>query len=356
MKNHFPDSHAEIHLGTILNNLRTIHKRAGTEKVFAVVKCDAYRHGAVRVSRHIEDAADWFGVASVDEGIQLRMGGLKKPILVFNVPGYDTAAAYHTHNLTATVSHKTHFDTLMDGTRYQLNFDTGMGRFGFMPEDAADVRQLAVMNQRLSCSGIYSHYATADDPGSDFVRKQYERFSNITELFKEIPLRHMSNTGAVANYDIGHFNMVRTGVGMLGYNSGEKRYDWLKPALTWKTRIVQIRKIKKETPVSYSSTWKAPQEGYLATIPVGYGDGIPRSLSNKLKVWIDGELYPQVGNVTMDNIMVFLGEKQLPAETEVTLLGGEGWNAHDWAEKAGTNVHEILTNITGRVEKIYGES
>jgi len=356
VKNHFPDSYAEINLDTILGNLKKIRKKAGVEKIFAVVKCDAYRHGAVRVSRYIEDESDWFGVASVDEGIQLRMGGLKKPILVFGVPGYDTAAAYHTHNLTATVSHKTHFDILMDGTSYQLNFDTGMGRFGFMPEDAAEVRALAVMNQRLSCSGIYSHYATADDPGSGFVREQYEHFSHITELFKEIPLRHMSNTGAVANYEINHFDMVRTGVGMLGYNSGNTSHEWLRPALTWKTRIVQSRKIKKGTPVSYSSTWKAPNDGYLATIPVGYGDGIPRSLSNKLKVWIDGALYPQVGNVTMDNVMVFLGDKQLPAETEVTLLGGEGWNAHVWAEKAGTNVHEILTNLTGRVEKIYSGS
>lgn len=355
MKNHFPDSYAEIDLGIILSNLRKIRKKAGTEKIFAVVKCDAYRHGAVRVSRHIEDETDWFGVASVDEGIQLRMGGIKKPILVFGVPGYDTAAAYHTHNLTATVSHKTHFDILMDGTRYQLNFDTGMGRFGFMPEDAADVRQLAVLNQRLSCSGIYSHYATADDPGSGFVSVQHERFWNIVDLFKEIPLRHMSNTGAVVNYEnsVDHFDMIRIGVGMLGYNSGDTRLDWLQPALTWKSRIVQIRKIKAGTPVSYSSTWTAPQDGYLATIPVGYGDGIPRSLSNKLEVLIAGEMAPQVGNVTMDNIMVFLGERSVPVESEVTLLGGAAWNAHDWAEKAGTNVHEILTNLTGRVERVY---
>lgn len=358
MKNHFPDSYAEIDLGIILSNLRKIRRKAGTEKIFTVVKCDAYRHGAVRVSRHIEDETDWFGVASVDEGIQLRMGGLKKPILVFGVPGYDTAAAYHTHNLTATVSHKTHFDILMDGTRYQLNFDTGMGRFGFMPEDAADVRQLAVLNQRLSCSGIYSHYATADDPGSGFVGVQYERFRNIIDHFKEIPLRHMSNTGAVANYgkEISHFDMIRTGIGMLGYNPGDRRLDWLQPALTWKSRVVQTRKIKEGTPVSYSSTWKAPRDGYLATIPVGYGDGIPRSLSNKLQVWIDGSFYPQVGNITMDNIMVFLGDRQLPAETEVTLLGGDARNANDWAEKAETNVHEILTNITDRVEKIYTDS
>ena len=353
MKNHFPDSYATISLGAILRNLRKIREKSGGKKLLAVVKCDAYSHGSVRVSRHIEDETDWFGVASVDEGIQLRMGGVKKPILVFGVPKYETAAAYQTHNLTATISHKTHFDILMDGTRYQLNFDTGMGRFGFMPEDAAEVRQLAVLNQRLTCSGIYSHYATADDPGSEFVNEQNKRFKEILDQFPEIPLRHMSNTGAVANYNLDHFDMVRAGIGLLGYNPGEKQYEWLEPALTWKSNVVQIRKIKEGTPVSYSSTWKAPRDGYLATIPTGYGDGIPRSLSNRLQVWIDGKMYPQVGNVTMDNIMVFLGDSQVPAQTEVTLLGGSGWDAQKWAEEAGTNVHEILTNLTGRVEKTY---
>jgi alanine racemase len=356
VKNHFPDSYADINLGAILRNLRIIREKSGMKKVLAVVKCDAYRHGAVRVSRHIEEETDWFGVASVDEGIQLRMGGVKKPILVFGVPRYDTAAAYQTHNLTATISHKTHFDILMDGTRYQLNFDTGMGRLGFMPEEAAEVRQLAVLNQRLTCSGIYSHYATADDPGSGFVREQHDRFVHVAEQFMEIPLRHMSNTGAVANYNLDHFDMIRCGIGLLGYNSGETRYDWLEPVLTWKSSVIQVRKITKGTPVSYSSTWKAPRDGYLATIPTGYGDGIPRSLSNRLKVRINDEMFPQAGNVTMDNIMVFLGEQKVPAEAEVTLLGGEAWDAQKWAEEAGTNVHEILTNLTGRVEKIYSGS
>jgi alanine racemase len=353
LKNHFPNSYADIDLHKILNNLKAVRNKAGTEKVLAVVKCDAYRHGAVRVSKHIEEEADWFAVATVDEGIQLRMGGVKKPVLVFGVPDYETAAAYHTHNLTATVSHKTHFDILMDGTRYHLNFDTGMGRLGFMPEQAGEVRQLAILNQRLSCSGIYSHYATADDPGSDFVEEQQKRFREILSNFAEIPLKHMSNTGAAANYDLDHLDMVRTGLGLLGYNPGTTRHSWLEPALTWKSRVVQVRKIRKGTPVSYSSSWKAPHDGYLATIPVGYGDGIPRSISNKLRLLINGEFYPQSGNVTMDYIMVFLGDRQVPVETEITLLGGGGLNAQDWAESAGTNAHEILTNLTGRVEKVY---
>ena len=355
MKNHFPNSYAEIELNTILENIQTLKKRIPGKKVLSVVKCDAYRHGAVRVSKHLDEHVDWFATANVDEAIQLRMGGVKKPVLVFGVPRYETAAAYHTHNLTATISHKTHFDILMDSTRYHLNFDTGMGRLGFDPSEAEEVRQLAVMHQRLVCSGMYSHFATADDPGHPFVTEQHNRFKEVIKHFAEVPLKHMCNTGASTNYDFDHFDMFRTGLGMLGYNSGETRHDWLKPALTWKSRLAQVRPIKKGKPVSYTSSWKATEDGWLATIPVGYGDGVPRSLSNRLKVLINGKLYPQVGNVTMDYIMVFLGQDKVPADSEATLLGGKegAWNAYDWAEHGNTNVHEVLTNITPRVEKVY---
>jgi alanine racemase len=353
LKNHFPNSYAEIDLNKILKNINAVKDRIPGKKVLSVVKCDAYRHGAVIVSKYIEDHVDMFAVANVDEGIELRMGGVKKPILIFGVPRYETAAAYHTHNLTATISHKTHFDILMDSTRYHLNFDTGMGRLGFDPADASEVRQLAVLNQRLVCAGIYSHFATADDPGSDFVVLQHDRFKEVIKHFEEVPIKHMSNTGASTNYNFEHFDMFRIGLGMHGYNSGETRHEWLAPVLTWKSRLAQVRPIKKGTPVSYSSTWTSTEDGFLGTIPVGYGDGIPRSLSNKLSVSINDIMYPQVGNVTMDYIMVFLGKDKLTPDTEVTLMGGDALNAYDWAENGGTNVHEILTNITGRVEKVY---
>lgn len=357
MKIHFPNSFAEISLSAISKNIQSIKKKSGNKKILAVVKCDAYSHHAVRVASRIENQVDWLAVANVDEGIELRMGGIKKPILVLGVPTYKNAAAYQTHNLTATVSHRTHFSILMDGTSYHINFDTGMGRLGFVPEQAEEVRQLAVANQRLICSGIYSHYATSDDPGSDYVQTQHERFVKILDHFGEIPLVHMSNTGAVANYpNLNHFDMIRTGLGMLGYNPGETRHDWLEPALTWKSTIAQVRPIKKGDVVSYSSTWMCPEDGYLATIPVGYGDGIPRSLSNKLKVNIGGKLYPQVGNVTMDYIMIYLGEDQIPTEQEVILMGKNGWTAHDWADQGKTNVHEIMTNIQGRVLRRFIDS
>jgi len=353
LKNHFPNSYAEINLQTLTDNINEVKKRVSPPKMLAVVKCNGYGHGAVRMAKHIEEDVDQFGVATVDEGIELRMGGIKKPILVFGVPDSRNAAAYGTHNLTATISHKTHFSVLMDGTRYHLNFDTGMGRLGFKPEDAAEVRQLAVLNQRLICSGIYSHHAMADDPGADEVEDQHKKFKTILEKFEEVPLAHMSNTGASVHYDIDRFDMIRSGLTICGYTAGKKQVDWLKPALTWKSKLVQVRKVTKGDSVSYGGSWTAHEDGYLGTIPVGYGDGVPRSISNKLEVLIDGKLYPQVGNVTMDYIMVFLKGDKLSPETEVILMGDDALDASDWAKRAETNVHEILTGISNRVVRSY---
>lgn len=353
MKLHFPNSYAEIDLPTITKNLTELRKRTSAKKILSVVKCNAYGHGAVRVARQAEQNADWFGVASVDEAIELRMGGIKKPILVFEVPTSQTAAAYQTHGLTATISDKVHFSILMDGTKYHLNFNTGMNRLGFSSDQAAEVRRLAVANQRLICSGIYSHFATADDPGSDEVLKQHKQFTSILEHFGEVPLVHICNTGGAVHYNLDPFDMIRTGLSQVGYTSGRQQVDWLEPALTWKSKVVLVRKIRAGESVSYGGTWTATENGYIGTIPVGYGDGVPRSLSNRLQVSVDGVLYPVVGNVTMDYIMINLRKKKLPAGVEVTILGGEGWDAAKWAEEAGTNVHEILTGLSGRMARSY---
>ncbi len=353
MKNHFPNSTIDINLSAIKTNVQRLKEKVPGKQYLAVVKCDAYSHGAVQLARLLEEEVDWFAVAAIDEGIEFRKANIAKPILVFGVPTAENAAAYQTHNLTATVSHLSHFSILMDGTSYQLNFDTGMGRLGFMPGQAEEVRKHAVMNQRLLCSGIYTHYATADDPGSEQAADQHRSFTELVRHFDEVPLKHISNSGGVLNYDFEHFDMVRFGIAMLGYNSGLTRYDWLTPALSWHTQIAQVRKVEKGHTVSYGATWRAPEDGYLATIPVGYGDGIPRSLSNKLKVAINGTLYPQVGNVTMDYIMVYLGNDRISPATEVTLLGGDALDAAEWSKLGGTNTHEILTNLKGRFVKNY---
>jgi len=149
--------------------------------------------------------------------------------------------------------------------------------------------------------------------------------------------------------------MLRVGIGLWGYTPGQIQDTDLQPVLTWKSKLVQVRSIAKGETVSYGASWSSPMDGYIGTIPVGYADGLPRSLSNKLDVMINGEFYKVAGNVTMDYTMVYLGSNQPEAGTVVTLLGGNGLPANRWAELAETNTHEILTNITGRVKKEYSE-
>jgi len=193
----------------------------------------------------------------------------------------------------------------------------------------------------------------ADDPGSEEVEQQLDEFRNILEHFGEVPLVHICNTGGAVHYQLEEFDMIRTGLVQLGYAAGEVQPEWLEPVLTWKSKVVQVKKIQKGERVSYGGTWTASDDCYIGTIPVGYGDGVPRSLSNRLQVSVNGDLYPVVGNVTMDYIMINLGDTKLPADSEVTILGGDAWTAATWAEEAGTNVHEILTGLSDRMARSY---
>lgn len=352
----FPNSVADIDFKKLKRNLNYIKSKVGVDKkIMAVVKADAYSHGAVKAAVFLEPLVDWFAVATVDEGIQLRMAEVQKPILVFGVPCTDTAAAYGRYNLAATVSHESHFSILTDGTRYHINFDTGMGRLGFKADQCELVRSLAAQNQRLICAGLYTHYALADEPDSSFVEKQFHDFEQIAQSLSEIPNKHISNTGAAVHYSLNHYDMVRVGIGLWGYTPGKLQDTGLAPVLTWKSKLAQVRPIMEGETVSYGASWSCPEDGYIGTIPAGYADGLPRSLSNKLDVMINGKFYKVAGNVTMDYTMVYLGDYQPESGTSVTLMGGNGLPANRWAELAGTNTHEILTNITGRVKKVYSE-
>jgi alanine racemase len=353
LKTEHSGSTANINTALIRSNLDFLKEKSGKQKVIAVVKADAYGHGAVPISRLIENDVDQFAVATVDEGIQLREAGISIPILVFTIPDINQPVVYKHYNLTATISDFRHFEFLEDGTRYQLNFDTGMKRIGFYPGQVEEVINSMQKYRKLKCTGIYSHYATADDPGSEFVQSQLKIFRDIRSRFPDTLPAHMSNTSAVLHYDLDHFDMIRPGLGLFGYAAGKVQSENLKPALRWETKAVLVREIKKGVPVSYGGTWTAPADGFIATLPAGYGDGIPRALGNRLRVCIEGELFPVVGSVTMDHCMVFLGNQTIEAGTRVELMGNQSWLANTWAEKAGTITHEILCRLTPRVHRTY---
>lgn len=345
-----------VNLNTLKQNVDNLlcHVDEGV-RVMAVVKADAYGHGAVEVANSIESKVGAFAVNDIQEGIELRENGITKPILVFCVPEASFVSKYRVHNLTATVSAEEHFDLLPNGTSYHLNFDTGMGRLGFRPEEAQRVSKWVKENGELFCTGIYSHYATADNPGSELVLHQHEQFKTIRRYFSDNLATHISNTGATAFYETEQFNMVRLGIGMYGYPPGETMIEGVKPIMNWKTRLVQTKKIGAKMPVSYGAKWQAPSDGYLGVLPVGYDDGLRRNLSGHISVRIGSEIYNVVGTITMNYCMIFLRDDFYENGTEVELIY-DGNDANDWAQKLGTIPYEILTSINPKIPREYVSS
>ncbi len=347
-------STAVIDKQALKKNLAWLKERSKTDKAIAVVKANFYGHGAIEAARTLESDVEQFAVATIDEAIQLRRGGIELPILVLGVPHKNASAVYKEYDLTASVSQLNHFELLEDGTEFHVVIDTGMRRLGIFPSQLDKLKKkLNEEDSRLVCRGVFSHYATAEDPGSDFVHLQNERFQQVRASLPIDLDFHMSNSPAVIHYDIDHFDAIRVGIGLTGYAPGRVQTDSLEPILTWQTELVQVRPISKGDTVSYEGSWRAPEDGYLGTLPVGYADGVSRMLSNRLEVRIDDKYYSQVGNVTMDYTMIFLRDNKLKEGSKVDLIGGGGWRADRWAREAGTITHEIICGLSERVRREY---
>lgn len=343
-----------VDLRVLRNNLEVLRRKisAATE-IMAVVKADAYGHGAVQAAKALQPLVNSFAVNDINEGVELRESGITAPVLVFSVPEKEIVSLYPEYDLTATVSSAMHFNLLKADTVYHLNFDTGMGRLGFLPEQAEKVSGIIKQKKNLTCTGIYSHFATADISGSGKVNEQYELFQRIRKHFPDDLPAHICNTGGAAFYKLDQFQKVRLGIGLYGYEPGEEKIEGLQPVLTWSTHLVETKKKKKGDAISYGASWHMPLDGYIGIIPVGYDDGLRRNLSGQLKVGIHSKLYDAVGRITMNYTMIFLGEQFYPPGTEVELLNRKEMSAREWAVKLGTIPYEIITGISPRIPRMY---
>lgn len=351
MKKH--NSVLRVDLDAISHNLKVLraHLKPGV-KLMPVIKEDAYGHGAVKVAQHVASAADWFAVNDIYEGIELREHGIETPILVFCVPEEGFSHLYSRYNLTASVSALSHFELLTKGTEYHLNFDTGMGRLGGRPEQWEAVLKAQANHPGFTCTGIYSHFATADELDSAKFDEQYERFKELRKHFNSELVTHMTNTAGAIRQPQAQFDMVRTGIGIYGYAPGEIQIEGIIPVMHWETHIVQVNEVRQGETVSYGARWAAPGDGYIATIPVGYADGIPRELSDNFSVKIEEKQYHAVGTVTMNYCMVFLEDDQFDAGMSAQLWYPEQTAAH-WAEKTNTIPYEILTGVSSKITRKY---
>lgn len=347
------NSTVRVNLSHLKKNVESLKQNLDNATlVMAVVKADAYGHGAGEVALSLEPQVDAFAVNDIHEGIQLRETGINNPVLVFEPLQKSLVLEYESYNLMATISSEEHFEMLPAGAAYHLNFDTGMGRLGFHPSQAQRVAALVEEHPNIRCKGIYSHFATADNPGSDLVEKQHRRFEKVRSHFSEELTTHISNTGATAFYKNKQYDMVRLGIGMYGYPPGNTDIEGIEPVLSWKTRLVQVKRIEAGEAVSYGARWKAYEDGFIGIVPVGYDDGLKRCLSGNLFVKIASKSYQVVGTITMNYSMIFLNKDRYSAGEEVQLLYS-GSTAGDWAQKIDTIPYEILTGINPRIPREY---
>lgn len=320
----------------------------------AVVKNEAYGHGMLPVANYLKDKVEWFCVAWLEEAIKLRESGIENPILVFSVPPKGKEGLYKKYDITASISHLAVFERLKKGTSCHLQFDTGMFRLGMLPEEISDAVAAVEKYSGLNYTGIYTHFACSDEKNHKGVKKQIELFKNIRSHFSDDLMAHTSNSGGIFYYgEETQFDAVRPGVCLYGYAPGEVEIPELSPVIEWTSHLVQVKPIKKGDLVGYGSRWQAPEDGWLGIVPVGYSDGLFRSLSGKFDMEISGSLYPQVGTISMDYSAVFLGSNKFSEGQEVTLLRNGELSAKTWAQKAGTIPYEITTAIKPKVKRKY---
>lgn len=367
-----PVTYVEVDLAAIAHNARTLKKHIGSSVALtAVVKANAYGHGAVEVAQTaLRHGATRLAVARVNEGAQLRAAGLAAPILIlgYTPPGEIPAAVEHDLTLTVTelpvaelISAQAHVRGRLAAVHVKV--DTGMGRFGLLPEEVVPfVKQLSAL-PGLNVEGLFSHFATADAVDKSYTLQQFRVFQSVLEALQKaghtIPLRHIANSAATLELPEMHLDAVRVGIALYGLRPSDdvKLTVPLKPALTLRSHVARVRALPAGSSISYGRTFITPHVMPVALIPVGYGDGYHRLMSNRGAVLINGQRAPIVGRVCMDQFVVNVSDLG-PVEINdpVVLIGEQGdecISAEEVARWAQTINYEVTTSLLPRATRFY---
>lgn len=363
----------EIDLGALSYNVQQLVQFLSPRtQLMAVVKADAYGHGAVTVAQTVlQSGASWLGVATVPEAIQLREGGIKAPIVILG--------ATHTPEQIHAIAHwklqptlcspkqALVFSNILEEMNYapvpvHIKLDTGMSRLGTNWQEAGEFVQLVQRLPHLSIASIYSHLATADSLDTTVMKEQHRRFEEAIARIKAMgiqpPCLHLANSAAALTDPALHYDIVRAGLIVYGLYPAPHLQNAinLKPVLQLNARITQVKTISPGTGVSYNHQFIAPRELRLAVVGIGYADGVPRSLSNKMQALIRGQRVSQIGTITMDQLMLDVSAIPNVQEGEVVTLLGEQGNerisADDWAEQLNTISWEILCGFKHRLPRV----
>lgn len=361
---------AEIDLDNLIKNFQLIRNIVKNKKIISVVKADAYGHGAVEVSKVLDEfGTDYLAVATLEEGIELRVNGISKPILIFGYIFPKQVNYLLDFNLTPTIYSfdiAKELDNLCQMRKEKVNvhikIDTGMGRVGVNWEESLEFIKEVNKFKNLKIEGLYAHFSSADEKDKSFTRIQFERFLKVVENLKkegiEIPLKHHGNSATIIDLPEYFLDGVRAGIMLYGLKpSQEVKNIKLYPVMSIKAKIVFLKEVKKDTPISYGRTFYTKRDSTIGTIPIGYADGYPRILSNKGYVLYKDKRVKVVGRITMDHFMVDLTKfKDVKVGDDVIIIGKDLKNSitvDEIAKKCKTINYEIVSRIGKRLPRVY---
>ncbi|WP_371677115.1 alanine racemase [Streptomyces sp. NBC_01276] len=367
--------YAEIDLDAVRENVRALRARAPRAQLMAVVKANAYGHGAVPCARAAQEAgATWLGTATPEEALALRAAGIEGRVMCWLwTPGGPWREAVEA-DIDVSVSGLWALDEVREAARaagrtarIQLKADTGLGRNGCQPADWAELVGAAVAAQAegtVQVTGVWSHFACADEPGHPSIRLQLDAFRDMLAYAEkegvDPEVRHIANSPATLTLPESHYDLVRTGLAVYGVSPapelGTPAQLGLRPAMRLKASLALVKSVPAGHGVSYGHHYVTGSETHLALVPAGYADGLPRSASGRGPVLVGGRIRRAAGRIAMDQFVVDLGEDLARVGDEAVVFGdaerGEP-TAEDWAQAAHTIAYEIVTRIGGRVPRVY---
>lgn len=364
----------EINLDNLAHNIREVRKKVeGSTIIMAVVKANGYGHGSIDVAKtFLSNGANRLGVAILSEGIELRKGNIDSPILILGytppqqydkVLGYNLIQTIYSYDDAEKLSSKA---VEMDKEAIiHIKIDSGMGRIGFLPNEQTidDIQRISKL-PNIKIEGIFTHFAKADETDKSYSRTQFQRFTNVVDSLKEkkinIPIKHVSNSAAIIDLPEYNLDIVRPGIILYGYYPSREmdrdKID-LKPAMTLKARVSYIKTVPKGEGISYGQIFTTEKESVIATLPIGYGDGYSRMLTNKGNVFINGMRVPIVGKICMDQLMIDVTNVNNVKIGDEAVLFGYGVDGcihvDEIADYLGTINYEIVCMVGRRVPRVY---
>ncbi|MDP1678063.1 MAG: alanine racemase [Bacteroidota bacterium] len=362
----------EIDLDALNTNLRNIRKKIGRHPlIMAAVKANAYGHGVIPVVRSIikNKTAGYFGVAIVEEGIEIRNENIHHPIHVFTAPIREQLDLFVANNLEVTIcdidiAKRLNSIAKQKGKQavIHIKIDTGMGRIGVPVNEAVNFVETVSRMPNLFLKGIFTHFATSDESNLSFANEQLNKFRSIITKLElsgiHIPLVHCANSGAILQMPDSYFDMVRAGIMMYGYTPSRDTIKSvsIQPVMSMKAKVGFVKTVPKGTSISYSRKFITKKKTTIASVTIGYADGYFRTLTNKTSVLINGVKFSVIGTICMDQIMIDVGNKKIKIGDEVVLMGKSKTkqiSAWDISNSIGTIPYEVTCAVSSRVPRKY---